>query len=236
MTLPSRSAIHAWWAIPAATALLVSGCSGDADGDLDPTAGTTQSAPAPDTSATSQTDADIDVDSSGDPTTGAQDSEGTASLGTAVATLTVPLPGQWQYEGTYGDGARPYAVLADASQPFDLSQPGSDAYRDSVWVQVETYGLGEPSPYGGEMPEDPETVASQLTTGTGADASTTEVGGVTVVYGTYTENGSTVEDLWVRKGDVWILARASNVDVDAYLNGESGDGILNAILEGSEVK
>lgn len=234
MTSPDRTFVRAWWAVPAAAALVLTGCSGEADDVPDSTATVTETAPSP--SATMQSP-DPDVDSSGDPTADAQDAEGTASVGTAVATIAVRLPEDWQYEGTYGDGARPYGVLVDASQPFDLSEPGSPAYRDSVWVHVETYRVGEETPYGGPAPEDPDEFATQLADNRGGEAQVIEGRDVPVVHlATEDEEGRRGDELFARHGDVWILARPSNVDVDAYIDGDGEDGILHAVLEGSEIK
>jgi hypothetical protein len=234
-------------ALPLAATLVIAGCSGDdADSSPSPTVTTTESASGdgatPTSSPTSQTDADIDVDSDGDPSADAQDASGEASLGTAVATISVQLPDQWQYEGTYGDGALPYAVLVDASEPFDLSEPGSDAYLDSVWVQVETYSVGGESPYSGAVPDNAKDFAAQIADATGGDADTFTGGDVPMVRVAYTDdNGAAANDLLALHDQVWILARPSNVNVDEYWDdlsdgGSDDDSILRAVLETSEIK
>ncbi|GIG54753.1 hypothetical protein [Demequina activiva] len=236
MTPQHRTFARSWWAVPTAAALILTGCSGDADGDGDPTA--TVAPTADETSTpTSVPSPDPDVDSSGDPTAGAQDAEGMASVGTAVATIAIELPEDWQYEGTYGDGTRPYAVLVDASQPFDLSEPGSDAYRDSVWVHVETYRVGEETPYGGPAPEDASQLASLLEEGRGGDAAVIDGRDVPLVHlVTEDEEGRRADELFALHGDVWILARPSNVDVDGYVDGSAEGDVLHTILESSEIK
>lgn len=220
--------------LPLAAAVILAGCSGDADAPDTTASATTTSSQAP-ASPTSQTDASIDVDSDGDPSADAQDAEGAASLGTAAATIAVTLPDHWQYEGTYGDGALPYAVLVDASQPFDLSEPGSDAYRDSVWVQVETYREGEPSPLGDAMPDDADALADQIADVTGGDTAVVDGTDVPVVYAAYDADGAEVKDLYALHDDLWILARPSNVDVEGWLDGGEVP-ILTAVLERSEIK
>ncbi|WP_152649146.1 hypothetical protein [Demequina flava] len=223
-----------------ATTLVVAGCSSDAG---DPDATVTSTEPATETtasaesstSATSQTDADIDVDSGTSPSADAQDAEGSASLGTAFATIEITLPGQWQYEGTYGDGALPYAVLVDASQAFDLSEPGSDAYKESVWLQVETYRVGDQWPYGDATPDDPAALGDQIAEATGGSAEGLDGRDVSIVHATYEEDGQQIDDLYALHGDVWILARAHNVDVPGYVDGEDVE-ILTAVLETSQIK
>ncbi|WP_062076865.1 hypothetical protein [Demequina globuliformis] len=218
-----------------ASTLVVAGCSAsDTDTTATATATappTTESAPHADASPTSKTSADIDVDSEGSPSADAQDAEGTAALGTAAATVEITLPGQWQYEGTYGDGAVPYAVLVDASQAFDLSEPGSAAYDDSVWVQVETYRVGADAPFADAVADNPADLAGQLADAHGGDAQEVDGRDVPLVYATYEQDGASVDDLYALHGDVWILARPSNVDVDGYLDGDDVDGILTAVLE-----
>lgn len=235
MTHHARPSRYGWWAVPTAAALVLTGCSGDADEDpsttAQPTAQTTQSDPSP------PEQQDIAVDSSGDPSAGAQTTEGTASLGTAAATIAVQLPGEWQYEGTYGDGVPPYAVLVDASQPFDLSEPGSEAYRESVWVHVETFRVGEDTPFGGPAPQDADEFASLVADSRAGEARVLDDRDVPVVHvATDDEEGRQIDELFARHGDVWILARPSNVDVAAYLDGSAEDGILHAVLESSEIK
>ncbi|WP_084077213.1 hypothetical protein [Demequina sp. NBRC 110057] len=224
-------------ALPLAAAVALAACSTDADdtGNGTPDASATATQANPDASPTSQTDASIDVDSGGDPTADAQDAEGVASLGTANATLAVTLPDEWQYEGTYGDGALPYAVLVDASQPFDLSEPGSDAYRESVWVQVETYRVGGESPFADAVADDAAGLAEQLEAAYGGEATEVDGRDTPLVHGTYEDAGEDVEDLYALHGDLWVLARAWNVDVAGYVDGDDVP-ILTAVLETSEVK
>lgn len=215
---------------PLAAALMLAGCTSDGTPGTTPAPATSEDGP-PSAAPTSQTEASIDVDED----SGAQDAEGAADLGTAAATLRVHLPGEWQYEGTYGDGARPYAVLVDASQPYDLSDPGSDAYRNSVWVQVETYRSGEESPYEGTVPESAEALATQIADATGGDATTVDGHDVPLVRASYEDESGAVEDLLALHGDLWVLARPWNVDVDAFI-ADDADGILSAVLDDVEVK
>lgn len=239
------TAKHTLWVLPLVASLALAGCSGD-DADPTPTATVTNSDtsadPAPSNSPTSQTDADIDVNSDGDPTADAQDASGEASLGTAVATISIQLPGEWQYEGTYGDGVLPYAVLVDAAQPFDLSEPGSDAYLDSVWVQVETYSVDGDSPYGDSVPGDADAFANQIADAKGGDADTFTGGDFPMARVTYTnDEGTQANELLAKHGDVWILARPTNADVDEYWDslsdgGSDEDSILRAVLETSTIK
>lgn len=208
------------WAATAAAVLVLAGCTPGEDPAPDPT-----------TTSTSQTEASIDVDA--ESSQDAQDSGGTASLGTAVATVRIELPEDWHYEGTYGDGAQPYAVLVDASQPYDLSEPGSDAYRESVWVQVETYRVGGTSPYGDAVPADSGALADKIAQAVDGEATVVD-GEVPMVQARYTSaEGRDVVDLLALHGDVWVLARPWNVDVDGYL--EDRDGILHAVLEASSI-
>ncbi|WP_144018911.1 hypothetical protein [Demequina sp. NBRC 110056] len=221
------------WTAPLLAALLLAGCTGDADGDQPATSEGTM-APATTESESTGSGASIDVDSGGDPTADAQDAGGAASLGTAAATVTVVLPDGWQYEGTYGDGTVPYAVLVDASQPFDLSEPGSEAYRDSVWVQVETYRIGAESPWG-TMPEDPAELAATAAERRDGDATVVDGRGVALVHlVAEDDDGRRVDELFARHGDLWILARPSNVDVEGYVDGEDVP-ILVALLDESEI-
>ncbi|WP_430867644.1 hypothetical protein [Demequina aurantiaca] len=231
-----------FWAVPLALTLVVAGCSGQ-DSDPTPTVTATQSdsGAQPTASPTSQTDASIDVESGADPSADAQDAEGVASLGTAVATVKITLPGEWQYEGTYGDGALPYAVLVDAAEPFDLSEPGSQAYADSVWVQVETYRVGEESPYGDAVPESADAFADQIAEATGGEGETLTGGDIPLIRVEYeNDEGVEADDLLARHGDIWILARPTNVDVDEYWDdvqdGDGQTGILRAVLQESEIK
>ncbi|WP_144276218.1 hypothetical protein [Demequina sp. NBRC 110053] len=223
-------------AAPVLAALMLAGCSGDegAQPDATPTPSDVvawSQATEPPTSSTSEPS--VDVGSDGDSTADAQDAEGIAALGTAVATIRVPLPDDWQYEGTYGDGTLPYAVLVDASRPFDLSEPGSDAYRDSVWVQVETYAVGGDSPVG-EVPREAQELADLLAESYGAEAEVIAGDVPTVHVAPDDEQGGVIHELYARHGDIWILARPHNVDVDAYLDGEDVP-ILHAVLEDSEI-
>ncbi|WP_084127825.1 hypothetical protein [Demequina sp. NBRC 110055] len=226
-------------ALPLAAALMVAGCTGG-DDQARPTASATTdtTVPAgsePSEAPSSQTDADIDVDSSGDPTDGAQDAEGTASLGTAAATIAVALPGEWQYEGTYGDGTAPYAVLVDASEPFDLSEPGSDAYRDSVWVQVETYRVEGQASFAEAVAGDADALADQLVDAYGGEVDVIDGRDVPVVFAAYEKDGDQIEDLYALHGDLWIMARPSNVDVTDYVDGGEVT-ILEAVLEDAQIK
>ncbi|WP_061963674.1 hypothetical protein [Demequina aurantiaca] len=235
-----------FWTIPLAASLALTACSGsDGDPSPTPTVTATESASGvsstPGDSPTSQSEASIDVDSDGNPSADAQDASGEASLGTAVATVSIQLPDEWQYEGTHGDGVLPYAVLVDAGEPFDLSAPGSDAYKNSVWVQVETYRVGGESPYGDKVPDDADDLAHQIADATGGDGETFTSGDIPIVHVSYTnDDGLATDDLLARHGDVWILARPTNVDVDDYLDavrgGDTNDGILHAVLESSSIK
>ncbi|WP_062209315.1 hypothetical protein [Demequina oxidasica] len=234
------------WAIPLAATLALTACSGgNDDPSPTPTVTATESnsaaTPTPGNSPSSQSEASIDVDSGGDPSADAQDASGEASLGTAVATVSIRLPDEWQYEGTYGDGALPYAVLVDAGQPFDLSEPGSDAYNNSVWVQVETYRVGDESPYGAKVPEDADGLANLIADATGGDGEAFTGGDIPLVHVRYTnDEGAATDELLARHGDIWILARPTNVDVEDYLDdareGDTSDGILHAVLESSQIK
>lgn len=231
------------WALPLAATLALTACSGDGDATATPTSTVTESGTPAGSSAepSSQTQTSIDVDSDGDPSADAQDAEGLASLGTAVATIEVQLPAGWQYEGTYGDGSLPYAVLVDSSQPFDLSEPGSDAYLNSVWVQVETYAVDGESPYGTTVPRDADEFAKQIAEQSGGEAQTFSAGDLPLIHVRYdNDEGARADDLLALHGDVWILARPTNVNVDAYLDqlrdGSTDDGILRAVLETSQIK
>lgn len=234
------------WAIPLAATLTLTACTGGGD-DPSPMPTVTATEPqstvaaTPNDSPSSQSEASIDVDSGGEPSADAQDASGEASLGTAVATVSIQLPGKWQYEGTYGNGVLPYAVLVDASQPFDLSQPGSAAYKDSVWVQVETYRVGEDSPYGDSVPDNASAFADQVAGAKHGDGETFTAGEIPIVHVSYTnEDGVATDDLLALHGGIWILARPTNVDVGAYLDslrdGDADDGILHAVLESSTIK
>lgn len=226
----NRSPRSAWWAAPAVAVLALTGCTGGADETPSPSATSVQA-------ETSPTDPGVAVDSSGDPTAGAQAAEGTADLGTAYATVAVQLPDEWQYEGTYGDGAPPHAVLVDASEPFDLSEPGTPAYRDSVWVHVETFRVGEDTRFGGPAPKSADEFAALVADSRGGDGSVVDDREVPMVHVVAEgEEGRQIDEILARHGDLWILARPSNVDVEAYLDGNAEDGILYAVLESSTIR
>lgn len=230
MTNFTRSSRIACWVAPVVATLALTACSGGVD------EGPTTAPPSAESEAT-PTDPGIAVESSANPSEGAQDAEGTAAVGTAFATITLRLPGDWQYQGTYGDGVPPYAVLVDASKPFNLSEPGTQAYRDSVWVHVETFRVGEDTRFGGPAPEDADEFGALVADSRGGEARVLDDREVPVVHvAAEDEEGRRIDELFARHGDLWILARPSNVDVEAYLDGEDDDGILNAVLERSEIK